>query len=161
AYLHRIGRTGRAGRAGAAVTFVDWQDMGRWKLINDTLNLGHPEPLETYSTSAHLFTDLGIPADAAGSLPTGRRGRAGLGAEDLGATGERGRNGPRGPGPGPGGGGGDAASGRRSSDPVEPGQRASGRTRAPRRRTRAGAPVRQGGERAETAARSDERDHAA
>ncbi len=82
AYLHRIGRTGRAGRAGVAVTFVDWQDLGRWKLINDTLNLGHPEPLETYSTSEHLFSALGIPADATGSLPTAQRGRAGLEAEE-------------------------------------------------------------------------------
>ncbi len=74
AYLHRIGRTGRAGRAGVAVTFVDWQDLGRWKLINDTLNLGHPEPLETYSTSEHLYAALGIPADVTGSLPTASRG---------------------------------------------------------------------------------------
>ncbi len=56
AYLHRIGRTGRAGRTGVAVTFVDWQDLQRWKLIDAALNLGHPEPLETYSTSEHLFT---------------------------------------------------------------------------------------------------------
>ena len=35
AYVHRIGRTGRAGRTGVAVTFVDWRDMQRWKLIND------------------------------------------------------------------------------------------------------------------------------
>ena len=36
-YVHRIGRTGRAGRPGVAVTFVDWRDMHRWKLINDAL----------------------------------------------------------------------------------------------------------------------------
>ncbi|HEX7996046.1 MAG TPA: DEAD/DEAH box helicase, partial [Streptosporangiaceae bacterium] len=92
AYLHRIGRTGRAGRAGVAVTFVDWQDLARWKLINDTLNLGHPEPLETYSTSEHLFSSLGIPAGASGSLPTAQRGRAGLEAEDLEDIGETGKN---------------------------------------------------------------------
>ncbi len=92
AYLHRIGRTGRAGRAGVAVTFVDWQDLGRWKLINDTLNLGHPEPLETYSTSEHLFAALDIPAGVTGSLPTARRGRAGLEAEDLEDIGETGKN---------------------------------------------------------------------
>ena len=64
AYLHRIGRTGRAGRAGVAVTFVDWRDMQRWKLINDALGIGQPEPAETYSTSEHLFTDLSIPPGA-------------------------------------------------------------------------------------------------
>jgi superfamily II DNA/RNA helicase len=89
AYLHRIGRTGRAGRTVIAVTFVDWQDMARWKLINETLNLGHPEPLETYSTSEHLFTALGIPASARGSLPSAKRGRAGLEAEDLEDIGSR------------------------------------------------------------------------
>jgi superfamily II DNA/RNA helicase len=51
AYLHRIGRTGRAGRTGAAVTFVDWRDLQRWKIIDETLGLGQPEPAETYSTS--------------------------------------------------------------------------------------------------------------
>jgi superfamily II DNA/RNA helicase len=90
-YLHRIGRTGRAGRVGVAVTFVDWRDMHRWKLINDALGIGQPEPAETYSTSEHLFTDLSIPPDATGSLPRALRGaRAGLAAEaeeDLGETG--------------------------------------------------------------------------
>jgi superfamily II DNA/RNA helicase len=90
-YLHRIGRTGRAGRAGVAVTFVDWRDMQRWKLINDALGIGQPEPAETYSTSEHLFTDLSIPPGVTGSLPRELRGiRAGLSAEaeeDLGETG--------------------------------------------------------------------------
>ena len=91
AYVHRIGRTGRAGRAGVAVTFVDWRDMHRWKLINDALDLGQPEPAETYSTSVHLFTELSIPPGATGMLPHALRGaRAGLSAEateDLGETG--------------------------------------------------------------------------
>ena len=91
AYVHRIGRTGRAGRTGVAVTFVDWRDMHRWKLISDGLDLGQPEPAETYSTSEHLFTDLSIPPDSTGSLPRALRGvRAGLAAEaeeDLGETG--------------------------------------------------------------------------
>ena len=67
-YLHRTGRTGRAGRTGTAVTFVDWEDMTRWKHINDALELGIPEPVETYSSSAHLFTDLGIAAGTKGRL---------------------------------------------------------------------------------------------
>jgi superfamily II DNA/RNA helicase len=90
-YLHRIGRTGRAGRAGVAVTFVDWRDMQRWKLINDALVIGNPEPAETYSTSEQLYADLSIPPDATGTLPRELRGtRAGLAAEveeDLGETG--------------------------------------------------------------------------
>ena len=92
AYLHRIGRTGRAGRTGIAVTFVDWQDITRWKLINETLNLGHPDPLETYSTSEHLFTALHIPVGVRGSLPRAQRDRAGLEAEDLEDIGETGRS---------------------------------------------------------------------
>ena len=59
-YIHRIGRTGRAGAKGVAITMVDWADMSRWKVINKTLELGFPEPPETYSTSHHLFTELGI-----------------------------------------------------------------------------------------------------
>jgi superfamily II DNA/RNA helicase len=89
-YVHRIGRTGRAGRAGVAVTFVDWRDTQRWKLINDALGLGQPEPAETYSTSEHLYTELSIPPDATGTLPRAMRARAGLSAEateDLGETG--------------------------------------------------------------------------
>src|SRR5271170_4039396 len=92
AYVHRIGRTGRAGRTGVAVTFVDWRDMQRWKLISDGLGLGQPEPAETYSTSEHLFTDLSIPPGVTGTLPRELRGaRAGLAAEveeDLGETGK-------------------------------------------------------------------------
>jgi hypothetical protein len=74
-----------------AVTFVDWRDMHRWKLINDALGIGQPEPAETYSTSEHLYTDLSIPPGATGMLPRELRGvRAGLAAEveeDLGETG--------------------------------------------------------------------------
>jgi superfamily II DNA/RNA helicase len=86
-YVHRIGRTGRAGREGVAVTLVDWDEEPRWKLISDTLNLDMPEPVETYSTSPHLFADLGVPEDSTGRLPLSKRTRAGLSAEpeeDLG-----------------------------------------------------------------------------
>jgi superfamily II DNA/RNA helicase len=92
AYLHRTGRTGRAGRTGVAVTFVDWGDLQRWKLINDALGLGQPEPVETYSTSEHLYSSLGIPQSATGTLPTAQRDRLGLEAEDLEDIGETGRN---------------------------------------------------------------------
>ena len=54
-YIHRIGRTGRAGASGIAITFVDWADLHRWKMINKALDLPFDEPQETYSTlRAHL-----------------------------------------------------------------------------------------------------------
>jgi superfamily II DNA/RNA helicase len=82
-YIHRIGRTGRAGREGVAITLVDWDEIARWKLISDELGLGIDEPVETYSTSEHLFADLGIPAEVSGRLPRSQRTRAGLDAEVL------------------------------------------------------------------------------
>ncbi|MFC8303570.1 DEAD/DEAH box helicase [Specibacter sp. NPDC057265] len=95
-YLHRVGRTGRAGNKGTAVTFVDWDDMPRWALINKALGLSVPEPVETYSSSPHLYTDLDIPEGTKGRLPRDKRTHAGIGAEvleDLGETGKR--NAPR------------------------------------------------------------------
>ncbi|HYQ74438.1 MAG TPA: DEAD/DEAH box helicase [Cellulomonas sp.] len=91
-YLHRTGRTGRAGNKGTAVTFVDWDDVPRWSLIDKALELGFPEPQETYSSSPHLYTDLDIPAGTTGRLPRSKRTREGLDAEvleDLGETGKR------------------------------------------------------------------------
>ncbi|WP_253890676.1 DEAD/DEAH box helicase [Actinokineospora diospyrosa] len=80
-YVHRIGRTGRAGKTGVAVTLVDWDEETRWKEISDALGLDKPAPVETYSTSAHLFSDLGIPEGSTGRLPMAMRTRAGLDAE--------------------------------------------------------------------------------
>ncbi|WBB79096.1 DEAD/DEAH box helicase [Micromonospora sp. WMMD882] len=97
-YTHRIGRTGRAGATGVAVTFVDWDDMPRWRIIDKTLGLDLPEPPETYHTSPHLYTDLGIPTEITGTLPTAERTRAGLAAEveeDLGGGRRRGEGGRR------------------------------------------------------------------
>ena len=93
-YLHRTGRTGRAGKTGIAVTFVDWDDLPRWGLIDKALDLGYPEPQETYSNSPHLFSDLDIPEGTMGTLPRAAQTRAGLSAErleDLGETGHRNR----------------------------------------------------------------------
>ncbi|MER7934206.1 MULTISPECIES: DEAD/DEAH box helicase [unclassified Streptomyces] len=95
-FLHRVGRTGRAGNSGTAITFVDWDDIPRWQLINKALELGFHEPVETYSTSPHFFEELKIPAGTKGVLPRSERTRAGLDAEeveDLGETGGRGGRG--------------------------------------------------------------------
>jgi superfamily II DNA/RNA helicase len=150
AYLHRTGRTGRAGRAGVAVTFIDWADVQRWKIINEALGLDLADPPETYSTSEHLYAALGIPAGAGSRLPRAQRDRAGLEAEEIEDLGETGRSRslpgrrPRGPGTRDGGrgsrrSGGGRESGSRGDDPRADGERAPGRrgTRV-RRRTRAG-----------------------
>ena len=106
-YVHRIGRTARAGKPGNAITLVDWDDVPRWKLICDKLDLPLHEPVETYSTSPHLYLELDIPADATGVLPRTARTRAGLDAEAArgprragfpGASKRQPRPGPRGPG---------------------------------------------------------------
>jgi superfamily II DNA/RNA helicase len=91
-YVHRIGRTGRAGATGVAVTFVDWADLHRWKMINKALDLPFDEPQETYSTSEHLFHDLGIapgtkgrivePAPRERSEGSGRSGRSERGSDE-------------------------------------------------------------------------------
>lgn len=131
-YLHRVGRTGRAGNKGTAVTFVDWDDMPRWGLINKALGLSVPEPVETYSSSPHLYEELDIPEGTKGRLPRNKRTLAGVNAEvleDLGETGKKnsrssGRDGAR-----------DAAkdSGRDSSrDRARSSSRRSGTDTAPR-----------------------------
>ncbi|WP_330234330.1 DEAD/DEAH box helicase [Nocardia sp. NBC_00508] len=65
-YVHRIGRTGRAGRTGVAVTLIDWDELTRWSAINSALGLGIPDPVETYSRSPHLYSELGIPEGVTG-----------------------------------------------------------------------------------------------
>ncbi|GAA1842954.1 hypothetical protein GCM10009836_22940 [Pseudonocardia ailaonensis] len=89
-YVHRIGRTGRAGKTGVAVTLVDWDEMPRWKMVSDDLGLGIDEPVETYSTSDHLYTDLDVPTTASGRLPLAKRTRAGLDAEYVDTEGDHG-----------------------------------------------------------------------
>ncbi|MEI2820434.1 MAG: DEAD/DEAH box helicase [Marmoricola sp.] len=59
-YVHRIGRTGRLGATGTAITLVDWADLHRWKMINKALDLPFDSPVETYSSSEHLYHDQGI-----------------------------------------------------------------------------------------------------
>ena len=52
---------------GIAITFVDWQDLHRWKMINKALDLPFDEPQETY-------LDLRAPLPRPGILP-GTKGR--------------------------------------------------------------------------------------
>ncbi len=97
-YLHRIGRTGRAGASGVAITLVDWEDLARWSSINTALDLPYPDPPETYSTSEHLYHDLGIPSTATGVLPgvtrtEPRRDDRGTDGSRSGARAGRGRGG--------------------------------------------------------------------
>lgn len=68
AYVHRIGRTGRAGKTGIAVTLVDWDELPRWTMIDKALGLNNPDPLETYSSSPHLYEELKIPAGVTGTF---------------------------------------------------------------------------------------------
>jgi superfamily II DNA/RNA helicase len=93
-YLHRIGRTGRAGASGVAVTLVDWEDIARWQMIDKILGLPFKDPLETYSTSDHVYTGLGVPRDVTGRLAKDKQTRAGLGAEEVEDLGETGRKKP-------------------------------------------------------------------
>ncbi|WP_189302262.1 DEAD/DEAH box helicase [Streptomyces cinerochromogenes] len=131
-YLHRVGRTGRAGAKGTAITFVDWDDIPRWQLINKALELDFNDPVETYSSSPHLFSDLGIPEGTKGILPRSERTRAGLDAEELEDLGETGGRGARG----------RARGGRGGRDESAPAERERpARTPRRRRRTRSGAPV--------------------
>ncbi|MFI7422012.1 DEAD/DEAH box helicase [Nonomuraea sp. NPDC049684] len=95
-YVHRIGRTGRAGRTGISVTFVEWEELTRWKMINQMLGLDFAEPEETYSTSPHVYTELNIPPGTKGVLPHASRSRAGLSAERIEDLGETGRTRTRG-----------------------------------------------------------------
>jgi superfamily II DNA/RNA helicase len=147
-YLHRIGRTGRAGASGVAVTFVDWDELARWKMICDALSLPFHEPAETYSTSEHLRLDLDIAAEATGRLPRAQRTRAGLEAEeveDLGETGAHagsGRRRSRRPEAGSSSPSSSPSSSAASSDSDadEPAESRPRRSRA-RRRTRGGQPV--------------------
>ncbi|MEU6107792.1 DEAD/DEAH box helicase [Streptomyces albidoflavus] len=138
-YLHRIGRTGRAGRTGIAITLVDWDDIPRWQLINKALELTFHDPVETYSTSPHLYEELRIPEGTKGTLPRADRTRAGLAAEELEDLGETGGRGAR-------GGRGDARRGKggrsegreeRQEERSEPGERPARQPRR-RRRTRSG-----------------------
>ena len=146
-YLHRVGRTGRAGNKGTAITFVDWEDVPRWGLINKALGLDQAEPVETYSSSPHLFTDLFIPKGTKGRLPRDKRVLEGLNGErmeDLGETGKKpAREGSREGGRGGRSGERGGRSGERGSRGGERGGRSG--ERAPREGSRSEREPREGG----------------
>ncbi|WP_092625788.1 DEAD/DEAH box helicase [Actinopolyspora mzabensis] len=147
-YVHRIGRTGRAGRTGVAVTLVDWDEESRWQLINTELGLNMPQPVETYSTSAHLFEELDIPSDVSGRLPLSMRTRTGLGSEEEendGGKGNRGRRRNRGSGR-------PEKQASRTENNEDAGSRPA---RRKRRRTRGGKPVDETVNQSESAPDSD------
>lgn len=83
-YVHRIGRTGRAGNSGTAVTLVGYDELNKWKAIDEELGLDTPEPPEWFSTSPELFAALDIdpavsatvgPAREVAEHPVAGRGR--------------------------------------------------------------------------------------
>ena len=137
-YVHRIGRTGRAGNSGVAMTLVDWDDMPRWRLINKALGLDFDEPAETYSTSPHFFSDLGIPKGTKGRLP-----RQHSDGEDEKSTGERKGRGSdrRGSSRGRSESRRGGSSDRRDSSSASGGEDRKPRRQRSRRRTRGGKPV--------------------
>ncbi len=99
-YVHRIGRTGRAGASGVAVTFVDWADVTRWKVINKMLDLPFDQVSETYSTSEHFFHDMGIAPGTKGRLvpaapPEPKAPRSSSGANGSGGRSESAPSRPR------------------------------------------------------------------
>ncbi|GAA1473586.1 DEAD/DEAH box helicase [Corynebacterium felinum] len=72
-YVHRIGRTGRAGHSGTAVTLVGYDELNKWKNIDDELELGIGEPPQWFSTSPELFAALNIPDDATDQVGSAKR----------------------------------------------------------------------------------------
>jgi superfamily II DNA/RNA helicase len=151
-YVHRIGRTARAGASGTAITLVDWDDIPRWKLVCDKLELPFHEPVETYSTSQHLYLELDIPQDAKGTLPRAQRTRAGLDAEEIEDLGGRSPRPSRDGGRGGSRRGGDRQGDRPADRPAGGGRSRSGGSR---KRTRGGRPVSADGAPAESATGSE------
>ena len=139
-YLHRIGRTGRAGNTGVAVTFVDWDDLPRWGLINKDARPRHPRAA---GDLLHLRPPLHRPRHprrATGPrCPGAARPAPGLAAEEVEDLGETGKSSGRGTS-------GRGAGGRDSRGPAAEGGRSARRAHragpAPAARAAATATVR-------------------
>lgn len=93
-YIHRIGRTGRAGQSGTAVTLVGYDELAKWRLIDDEVRLGLPEPPQWFSTSPELAREFDLPKGITDSVGPARRvvGAPSPGSRLRGARGGRRRN---------------------------------------------------------------------
>jgi hypothetical protein len=121
-------------------------------MINRMLGMDFNDPIETYSSSDHVYQGLGIPAGTTGELPGSARTREGLAGEkleDLGETGaSKGRRGGSGkPSTGKSGSGNRSSSNNRtsskpkaansaSSNPPSSAEKSPAKERAPRQRNR-------------------------
>ena len=129
-------------------------------MIDRALKLPFKDPIETYSSSDHIYTGLGIPPGTTGQLPKAGRTREGLaaeGVEDLGETGKKkpkldDRGHSHGKSNRPDNARGDKAKSDRSKDDKPKGDKAKGdkakgdkpaadRPQRPRQRTRGGKPA--------------------
>ncbi|MCQ9352098.1 DEAD/DEAH box helicase [Corynebacterium sp. 153RC1] len=72
-YVHRIGRTGRAGHTGTAITLVGYDELQKWKVINEELSLDNPEPPQWFSTSPELVEALDLPANVSDTVGPARK----------------------------------------------------------------------------------------
>jgi hypothetical protein len=112
-YVHRIGRTARAGTTGAAITFVDGDDLQKFRRIEKFL--GREVPKEP------LPEGFNPPSFAGGG--EGRGGSGGRGGGGRGGYGKKRNSGPGGGGPPRegGGGGGHRGGNRRGRGPGQRG----------------------------------------
>jgi superfamily II DNA/RNA helicase len=70
-YIHRIGRTGRAGKSGTAVSFIDYEDMDHFALIEKRSKIKLPrEQIEGYELSGNA------PVKAKGPEPLKGKGKS-------------------------------------------------------------------------------------
>src|SRR5699024_9791343 len=81
------------GHSGTAITLVGYDELPKWKAINDELDMDLPEPPQWFSTSPELFDALSIPEGAQESVGKPRRVFGGAAAAVRG----RGPRTPRGP----------------------------------------------------------------
>jgi hypothetical protein len=117
-------------------------------MINRMLGMDFNDPIETYSSSDHVYQGLGIPAGTTGELPGSARTREGLAGEKLEDLGETGANKGRRSGSGKpqsgksgstnrsSGGNKNSASKPRTSNSTASTEKAPAKDRAPRQRNR-------------------------
>ena len=117
-------------------------------MINRMLGMDFNDPIETYSSSDHVYQGLGIPAGTTGELPGSARTREGLAGEKLEDLGETGANKGRRSGSGKpptgksgatnrsSGGNKNSASKPRTNNSTASAEKAPTKDRAPRQRNR-------------------------